>query len=252
MFTIGADPELFLKDKYNKYKSAVHLIGGNKWNPLPLDDKGNAILEDNVAVEFNIAPATTYQEFKDNINYVLNYIKKLLPEYSFSKESAISFPQEELNTPESLMFGCEPDYNAWSLKINPRPFTEDSNLRSAGGHIHIGSPIAQEYPIETIRAMDLFLGVPSITLDPNPLRRQLYGKAGSFRKKEYGVEYRTLSNFWIYSEELIEWVYNQTQKALNFVQSRSVISQYEKKLIKKCINESDYKAQKSLMLKFNI
>jgi hypothetical protein len=251
-WTIGADPELFLTDKYNKYKSAVNLIGGNKWNPKPIDDLGNAILEDNVAVEFNIQPSTTLEEFKFNINKVLNHLKNILPEYNFSTESAVLFPEEELNTPEAHVFGCEPDFNAWTLKQNPKPYSKYETLRSAGGHIHIGSPIAQQYPIQTIRAMDLYLGVPSISLDSSQMRRELYGQAGSFRLKPYGVEYRTLSNFWIYSSNLIEWVYNQTQKALKFVEDGSVISKWDKYLIKKCINESCLKSQEKLIFKFNL
>jgi hypothetical protein len=43
------------------------------------------------------------------------------------------------------------------------------------------------------------------------LRRELYGKAGAFRPKPYGVEYRVLSNRWLNSEALIRWVYNQSQ-----------------------------------------
>ena len=52
-FTIGCDPELFIKKKYGGYKSAVGLIGGSKWAPKPIDEVGHAILEDNVALEFN-------------------------------------------------------------------------------------------------------------------------------------------------------------------------------------------------------
>ena len=62
-FSVGADPELFLKS-YGSYKSAVGLVGGSKWAPLPLNNKGDAILEDNVAVEFNIEPATSKDAFR--------------------------------------------------------------------------------------------------------------------------------------------------------------------------------------------
>ena len=64
MFTIGADPEMFIRDKYtNKYKSAVGLITGTKEEPTPIDKDGHAYQVDNVAVEFNIAPATSLQSF---------------------------------------------------------------------------------------------------------------------------------------------------------------------------------------------
>lgn len=242
-FKIGCDPELFITNKYGSYKSAVGLIGGSKDCPLVIDKGGFAILEDNVAVEFNTKPASSYEEFRSGIHKVLDHLRVKLTGYDFSKESAVSFPKEELATPQAQEFGCEPDYDAWRLVENYKPDAEDKNLRSAGGHIHVGSTIAKHNPIAVIRAMDLFLGVPSIKLDNGTLRRNLYGKAGCFRPKSYGVEYRTLSNFWIFDDALIRWAYEGTERALEFVKSGSVIKPEHEFMIQRCINtsnENDY------------
>lgn len=234
-WTIGADPEFFLK-QHGKHVVAIDLIGGTKDFPRALDDKGHAVLEDNVAVEFNIPPAHNHQEFCASIQHVLAKLQEELPEYSFSQESAVLFDKMDLWHPQALEFGCEPDYNAWTKEVNPRPKATDATLRSAGGHVHVGTDLDQ---IQVIRAMDLFLGVPSIKLDQGKLRRELYGKAGSFRPKDYGVEYRTLSNFWIFQEKLIEWVYNQTSKALAFVKEGNTLNEEQGNLIQQCINNSD-------------
>ena len=161
-----------------------------------IDNEGNAIQEDNVSVEFNIKPSETKEEFRSVINKVLNHLKEKLNTFDFSTDSAVTFDKDELNSPQATQFGCEPDYNAWSMQQNPKPYNSNKQLRSAGGHIHIGCELAQEKPIDIIRACDLFLGVPSIEYDKGVERRKLYGLAGSFRKKEYGVEYRSLSNWW--------------------------------------------------------
>lgn len=243
-FSVGADPELFLKS-YGSYKSAVGLVGGSKWAPLPLNNKGDAILEDNVAVEFNIEPATSKDAFRSHIHRVLDHLRSILPGYEFSKESAVSFPKEELEHPQAQEFGCEPDFDAWRECVNNKPHANDPNLRSAGGHIHVGSPVAKKRPNDVIRAMDLFLGVPSVVLDSGTLRRELYGKAGCCRYKPYGVEYRTLSNFWIFDDKLIDWAFEGTQRALEFVASGSVIKPEDHLTIQRCINTSnrdDYEA----------
>ena len=238
-FLIGADPEFFIKKKYGGYTSAVGLIGGSKWEPKKIDEDGHAILEDNVAVEFNIKPASSFDEFRSSIHKVLDHIRGILPGYEFSKESAVSFPQEELMTPEAQMFGCEPDFDAWRECVNEKPCAEDKNLRSAGGHIHVGSDLAINNPVAVIRAMDLFLGVPSTQLDAGTLRRELYGKAGCFRAKSYGAEYRTLSNFWIFDDSLIQWAFNGTQRALEFVEKGNTIDVADGYRIQRCINTNN-------------
>lgn len=238
-FLIGADPEFFIKKKYGGYASAVGLIGGSKWEPKKIDEDGHAILEDNVAVEFNIKPASSFDEFRSSIHKVLDHIRGILPGYEFSKESAVSFPQEELMTPEAQMFGCEPDFDAWRECVNEKPCAEDKNLRSAGGHIHVGSDLAINNPVAVIRAMDLFLGVPSTQLDAGTLRRELYGKAGCFRAKSYGAEYRTLSNFWIFDDSLIQWAFEGTQRALEFVEKGNTIDVADGYRIQRCINTNN-------------
>lgn len=238
-FLIGADPEFFIKKKYGGYASAVGLIGGSKWEPKKIDEDGHAILEDNVAVEFNIKPASSFDEFRSSIHKVLDYIRGILPGYEFSKESAVSFPQEELMTPEAQMFGCEPDFDAWRECVNEKPCADDKNLRSAGGHIHVGSDLAINNPVAVIRAMDLFLGVPSTQLDAGTLRRELYGKAGCFRAKSYGAEYRTLSNFWIFDDSLIQWAFEGTQRALEFVEKGNTIDVADGYRIQRCINTNN-------------
>ena len=243
MFTIGCDPELFIREKYtNKYKSAVGKIGGSKDHPVPIDGVGHAILEDNVAVEFNIAPADSLPAFRASIHKVLDHLRGILPDYVFDQESAVSFPEEELQTPEAQMFGCEPDFDAWNMMENRKPCAPDPNLRSCGGHIHVGSSVAIANRINTIRAMDLFLGVTSVAIDKGSLRRQLYGKAGCFRPKLYGVEYRTLSNFWIFDDSLINWAYEGTQRALDFVEKGNTIHEQDGQIIQQCINEGDMNA----------
>ena len=245
-FLIGCDPEIFLLNEQDQFKSIIGLLGADKWHPKKLTDKGHAVLEDNVAVEFNIPPCGSFEDFLREVRFTMAEVNKLLPHLHFSEASAVSFPAEELSCDAAWVFGCDPDFNAWLMEENPKPCAEDKNLRSAGGHVHVGSEIAIAKPVEVIRAMDLYLGVGSVNRDYGVLRRNLYGKAGAFRFKDYGVEYRVLSNFWIFNDDHVKWVYDGTQKALELVDSGKEIPEEHAKLIQDCINNSDMNAYQQL------
>lgn len=235
---LGADPELFLFSALkNKHVTAIGLVGGTKEHPTPITTEGHFIQEDGVAAEFNIPPCATSEELINNIGFVRNYIRDTIAipnDLVLSEKASAIFTDEDLNCDQAQEIGCTPDINAWSLMMNsPEGYT--SNLRAVGGHIHIGyNDPCEETSIDITRAMDLFLGVGSVLLDKDYQRRSLYGKAGAMRFKSFGVEYRTLSNFWIFNDELIKWVFDNTIKALEFVNMGGIITN-EDQLIE-CIN----------------
>jgi hypothetical protein len=140
-----------------------------------------------------------------------------------------------------MEFGCEPDINAWAEDYNSAP-DASSTLRTAGGHIHVGFQFEEgDYKTQfnVVKLMDIFLGIPSVLLDKDSQRRQLYGKAGACRLKEYGIEYRTLSNFWLESDDSQRWAYRQTQRAgEEFDNLDELLAQFPPELIQKTINES--------------
>jgi hypothetical protein len=254
-FLIGADPEVFVGDM-SGVRSIIGKIGGTKDNPLPLPiGEGFMVQEDNVALEFNIPVSRSKAEFVKNISAATKFLESAVADafgFKFVKQSAVSFPQEELNDPRAYVFGCEPDYNAWTCDVNPRPQASDPNLRSCGGHVHVG--VNDFDAIAGVRACDLFLGVPAMILDADEnasKRRALYGKAGAFRKKSYGFEYRTLSNFWIFEERFVEWVHDNTGRALDAVKAGMDIDS-EKDTILEAINNNNKDAALYLIKKYSL
>ena len=216
---LGTDPELFIAND-TEVVSAEGLIGGTKEAPKYITDEGHAIQEDNVMVEFNTPPCSSAEEFTKEINVVLTYLEATLGLQGLKLHYSASevLDPKYLHTKQARTFGCEPDYNAYLRRANTPP-EASSKLRTAGGHIHVGYPNAGDVgQVEDIvRAMDLFLGVPSVIMDKDDRRKTMYGKAGAFRFKDYGLEYRTLSNFWIYTDELKQWAFNSTIAAIKFV-----------------------------------
>lgn len=250
---IGADVEVFAVDKQGQFKSLCGLVGGTKEEPKQLDGypEGFCVQEDNVSLEFNIPPATRKNNFILNIQHMVSNSEAIIQKHGFeiSKQSSGSFSKLELSHPNALIFGCEPDYDAWKMIENKKPHCDDASLRTAGGHIHVDTT---RNMVEVVRNMDLFLGVPSVILDNSEasiIRRKLYGKAGAMRPKPYGLEYRTLSNFWVFSEELIGWVFDNTAKSVRY---SGTIKKTEGKDIQNCINTGDVNAAKHICEHFGI
>jgi hypothetical protein len=237
----GADPELFLVNNEGKFMSSVGLIGGTKEMPMPIDEVGNAVQEDNVAVEFNIPPCHSKEMFVENIKKNKEWIAAKATELGFSVSITPSahFEDDQLATREAQTFGCEPDFNAWNDgHVNPRPKASDLNLRSCGGHIHVELPVGVDRLL-AVQCMDLYVGCLMLEFDNDKDRRQLYGKAGAFRPKRYGMEYRTASNKWIESDELIAWAWDQTDKAIERAALGVPFTDAQAAMIQNCINNSD-------------
>lgn len=236
--TIGSDPEVFI-EKDGKVVSAIGMIPGTKEEPHPISNDGHFIQTDNIAFEYNIPPTDNEDDFVKHIFFVKDYLQIIAEENgcTLSTKASELVDPEELKDPQALVFGCEPDFNPYTRSINERPQAEESNLRSVGGHIHIGYPEPSVEKSELIiKAFDMFVALPAMFRDPDVRRRELYGKAGAFRFKEpWGVEARVLSNFWIHNEVDTRWVYQQTIKAVTAVLDGS----FEKNLLERAENVRD-------------
>ena len=202
-FLIGADPEFFVK-RDGVPVSAHGLIEGTKDAPKKV--RNGAVQVDGMALEFNIDPAGSFVEFEENMVSVLSQIKAMVPGYEAMIEPIAEFGAEYIKKQpkEARELGCSPDYNAYTKRENPRP-NVDAPFRTASGHIHIGwtkdvDPMDEghfEACCTLTKALDIWLGIPSLVWDADDRRRSLYGAAGAFRPKPYGMEYRVLSNKWI-------------------------------------------------------
>lgn len=220
-FTIGADPEFFVKN-FGKLVSAYGLIPGSKEVPFKVP-KG-AVQVDGMALEFNIDPAEDYEAFEDNMTSVMSSIIGMVPGYEIFVEPVADFGAEYIQSQpdEAKILGCSPDFNAYTKMANPIPNGE-TPFRTASGHVHIGwtdepVDVEDESHLEACRALtkslDLWLGLPSMLWDGDDRRRSLYGAAGAFRPKPYGMEYRVLSNKWISNPLYRKTVYYNTIEAI--------------------------------------
>lgn len=215
---IGADPEAFVRRGPTTIHHCIGILGGDKNSPRKVLD--GAVQEDNVLFEFNVDASEYCDTFAQRIQAVMYQGEEILGDAGLRLVPRVSshiydhmqgFPEK------AFEFGCTPDYNGLTGEENPRPTAENLMLRTAGGHVHIGwshlGEVSKELQSKVIIACDYLLGLQSLLEDPDTRRRELYGKAGACRYKEYGVEYRTLSNYWIWDKAHIMAIHKRAQLA---------------------------------------
>lgn len=225
-FTIGCDPEFFVKNDKGVLVTAAGLIPGDKETPHPVP--GGAIQVDGMAVEFNTDPVASgdHISFHDNFTRVVAALKDKLPKgYSLVIEPSVEFDKEYYDTvvpADAKKLGCDPDYNAYTGEKNVPP-SSDSPLRGAAGHIHIGwgQGIPAMHPDhftlcrEFVKCLDFWVGVGLTIFETDTVRRTMYGASGAFRPKSYGVEYRVPSNAWCQSKGRRQLMLHLVNSAIN-------------------------------------
>jgi hypothetical protein len=225
-FTIGTDPEFFLQSQETQefVPASMFFLEHNKDNPKDFGG-GFGVLRDNVMVEFNVPPASSKEEFLANIYQGIDLIRREIPEnIDFKFQASAEFSKEDLkNYAGGLEFGCSEYFNVYNIAI-PNP--KRTNMRFAGGHVHVGMPtkMTDEDLERVVKIFDYNLAVPSFEMDKDEERRKYYGTPGCFRITPYGFEYRSLSNFWLASDDLISWVYDQVELSINQFYEGVVIS----------------------------
>lgn len=218
---IGADPEVFAL-KGGELVSAHNMIPGTKKEPFKV--KAGAVQVDGMALEFNIDPARHQGEFVYNLQTVMKELRRMVPGVQLLAEPVAEFGKEMIDAQpaEAKELGCDPDFNAWrDGAVNKVPDV-NAPFRTGSGHIHIGlwdpnGPLpvnAERVQKDFVKQLDVFLAAPFSFVDRDMRRRELYGKAGAYRPKPYGVEYRVLSNKWLSSPSLMRWVYSNTMAAV--------------------------------------
>jgi hypothetical protein len=256
--TIGADPELFLKDKDGKIVPAFLLVKGTKEEPEPISEKGHSIQYDNVMIEYQIPPCKTEDEFVENNKFVLKYIEETICNPKGLKISITAsehIENEYLEHPIANEFGCSPDFNAHTGDEN-KVVKGVPTLRSAGAHLHCSyTGLTPELAIKLIKALDLLISVPLVLIEPDSERKKLYGKAGAFRLKQlksgnYIVEYRSPSNFWLSSEDTMRFVYQQMIKAVEYVSLGGDVTNPDD--IVNAINNNDKELAKEIISDYNM
>lgn len=226
---IGSDPEFFIR-KGRHIISAHPYPFGDKRRPMKTEH--GFIQIDGMAMECNVTPSATPNEFVKNLRGVMADMTTELKKYEPDAEIVIKPSVFIGNTRLGALplyaaeLGCRPDFNAYTGEQNDAPDAR-SPIRTASGHLHISwtkdkSPRDEGHFADCMRLarqLDFYVGMPSLLWDDDHRRRSMYGQAGAFRPKPYGMEYRVLSNAWTRTDKLAEWVFKAARTAtLNLFQ----------------------------------
>lgn len=245
----GADPEMF-------FTRDGKIVGSEK--VLPKEGLAHRVTIDGVQGEFNVEPATCRQTFSSNLRYCF----ALLNQQAMEKDITVSFAQtvklgeKEMKalSKKSQRFGCAPSNNVHE-KDSTISVKDGSKYpyRSAGGHIHLGNAGHDSVynllknPELLVPLLDILVGNTCVLIDRdagNVERRKVYGKAGEYRSPEHGLEYRTLSNFWLRSYPLMSFVLGMCRFAVNVgldeAATTQIMASVDMRAIEKAINTNDF------------
>lgn len=265
--TLGCDPEFFFTGSNGKTTGAEKILpeAGLTYKPgtynhdgahTALNDAPSKIVIDGVQAELNPRPNPCRANLANEISACFRDLHKTLKDrgINVSFSPVVDITQAELDSlsEKSKTFGCAPSTNVYAqstskISVDPKKYLK----RSAGGHIHLGwgGSDRNKEALKNIEVMipilDIIVGNTSVLIDRNPVnkeRRKVYGKVGEYRLKEYGLEYRTLSNFWLQSYQIMSLMFGLSRLAVHVVAQSTTENNYAKAIIDAVPREDVIKA----------
>jgi hypothetical protein len=256
--TLGCDPEVFLQ------KDGVLLPA---FECLPR--KGESpFFWDGFQAEFATQPknfiADLEVEVKDGLQALLTAARTKRVGANFLPQDVVEVDDAYFDTLpiEYVQLGCDPSLNIYGeqgqIPSDPRLLP----YRFAGGHIHFGHPrlLAAadrgRVSADIIADLDKILGIWSVGVagpyEKLKKRRKYYGLAGEFRIPEHGLEYRSLSNFWLASPGMFALTFNLASRVFqssilsvakfwlnDFKVTQNTINNYDVEMARKTIKANE-------------
>lgn len=280
---LGTDAEFFFNDENGNLVPSERHLPGKKNKLAPCDDEDfdgyYEVMEcsdyqdrlltlhlDGIQGELTSAPSFCRARLLDRVREGLRvaWNRAQGVGHDIHVNSTVDTPEDFLMScehPESVPFGCDPDFLAWNegniniSDVDPLLHPE----RYAGVHIHVGinKSYLKEIPsyyaekrrydsaqklndilqtregkITAVQLMDMFVGNTLAILeshDPTTrARRAVFGKAGCFRPTPYGFEYRTPSALLLRHPRIFHYALGLTRGAMAFLLEHGIEGSQEK------------------------
>jgi hypothetical protein len=261
--SIGADPEFFV---FKQTSDGLELVSADKVFPSKegkANISGGSVFFDGVQAEINPHHNTCRERFGSNIRYVLQSSYRIASD-EMKGHNLVFIPKPVVDVDfnklegcddECFRFGCAPSQSIYPMRKINYPDGKIFDKRFAGGHFHLGFSSLNvmrrmnnpEKLEEFIKLADIIAGITGVAIAHTPeerIRRQYYGQAGTYRIQPHGIEYRTLSNFWLTSPQLMSLMSALVREALAYSYgdvTKQWFDSVDMKEIVKVINTVDYK-----------
>lgn len=247
--TMGCDPELFVQTPDGVILGSEKVIPpegiSQEYQQTPSKYTGRTfrtVVRDGVQIELHPQPDTCRARMSNQISDIFRELSKNLGERGLKIcfEPVVEVSEEEFATlsHECKEFGCEPSFNYYdkdaAITVDPQEY----RIRAAGGHLHFDLQNGEHQSLMKDRTsfvpvLDVLVGNTCVLLDRHPLiaeRRKVYGRAGEYRLPKHGLEYRTLSNFWLTNYRLMSFVFGMSRLAYNLWQTSVLYRETEREI----------------------
>ena len=214
-FTVGVEREMPVY--VNNVAVPAQLLIPQYTKESPLQVNGGTMHHDCSLLEFTTPPCASGGNLRDSYVRQYDYVHGVLlatedvrrraadvvgesvRSIKLSSHTAATFSQVEfMNQPENRELGCSPSRNAYgSRPIRPEGYADTK--RFGGTHLNISTPETTSAEDRSlVMAVDVAFAMPHMfkcnDVYDEQLRRELYGRAGEYRRKDFGIEFRVLSS----------------------------------------------------------
>lgn len=256
---IGGDPEVFVVDGKDKVIPSWKFLGEKEKQANVISDqlRDCKVYWDGFQAELAPVGRGCIAYYSDTVQAGLVKIWDLAKKYDktakLSFKPVVEVDAETLKSAEQKFvdLACMPSVNVYGDAGIPVADVRELGQRFAGGHIHFGVSMTPEQLKKVVRSLDGVLGVCGVLIAQgldDPYRRMYYGRAGEHRLPKHGLEYRTLSNYWLAHPAMLHLTYEIARMAVKFGYSGLYAScwEAEEQEVRDIINTCDIASAKKL------
>ncbi len=275
MMRFGGDHEFSFVTASGKAFPATLLLPSQQEGITAVEYKACSLkpilYEDGMNGEFCVGTSGCREYLQDDMWYALKKAKEIAAKGYKGKRLKVKLGSgaptttklKESGGRKAMESGCDPDLNAYTGKTNYGiPNYERFAYAVCGFHLHcdvkppegIDTTEGEQYMADLCKIFDLMVTLPFMLIEPieehAKIRRAAgYGRAGSFRIKDYGIEYRTLSGNGLLCPEFSSFLMGMCRTSHQCMDARDELLKFCDEKLETAINSCSRRMARALLKK---